>query len=914
MITRIFTLMVCLCFLQVRQCFAFTGFMENTGQVTDQYLNPRNDIRFSLDTKDGIKVYFSTGGIHYQWHQNGQIYRMDVLLSDRNENINIIGQQKQPYYEQYAGKSKAACYAQIAYKEVYPGIDWIFYLNSDGKLEHDFIIGKDADPSKIKVQYLGADQLQLDRSGNLLVTTPFGSIKEQKPYAYQQDGKTISSNYLLQDGILSFGLGKYKGAIVIDPVIDWATYIGSTEFEEVWDTKVAKDGMVYITGATNSSNNIATVGAHLTTFAGGSNPSGADAFLMKFNQQGQRLWGTYIGGSNVEHGLSLAIDTAGYLYVAGRTNSQNGISTVGAYQEVKAGTNASYDAFLVKFDTAGQQIWGTYFGGTGVEGTDHVAVTADRYNNIYLVGNTQSPAGIATPGSFQATRPGTNDGFIAKFSSSGNRIWSTYLGTTANDAIIGVTTDTLANVIVTGYTVSTTGIATNGVYQQTGSGGQDAFVAKFDSAGNRVWATYYGGTGYERPYRIITDSLNDIYFTGATESQTGISTANAYQVWYGGGTTDAFLAKLSSFGSMLWSTYFGGSGTEIFSAIDFSGGSLYMSGETTSPSSIATPDGIKPVYDNSPEEVFLAKFGPGGNRTWATYLGGDVTETGKSISVQNGNVFIGGGTNSVNNFATTGAFQTVFGGLTDAMLMKIKMCDLPPAPGAIVGKLTSCEGNAENYQVPAVSGVIGYTWILPTGWTGSSTSNSITVTLGGTSGMIKVVAINSCGNSDTATLQITVNPAPHPTITQTGNILTVNQTYNSYQWLRNGQDLAGANGTSYAVNLNGTYSLRVNGSNGCSGLSNEIEITNSNGIKDVLAQNGILVSPNPFNRSIRLEMPQNGQLRIMDITGNMVLMVALKAGNNTIATEQIAAGTYLLQVFDRNGKSLGSMQMIKTNS
>jgi len=908
------SLFLCLILTAIKLAAA-TGFIENNGQIKDQYFNPRNDIAFKLNGADGLNIFVSPTGLQYQWQMSNSIYRLDMELVGANKHATITTDLEDGYRELYnIGNSKihARKFGKVTFHEVYPGIDWVLYLTVDGKLEHDFILKHGAKTADIKIHYAGANEIVLDKKGNLNIKTAYGSIREYAPYAYEQNSqRKIASSYLLKGNELQYKVAPYKGILVIDPVIDWATYIGGSEYEEVWDTQVGKDGMVYITGATNSLTNIATIGAHLTTFAGGTNAFGSDIFLMKFNPQGSCLWATYIGGSNVDQGLSMAIDTTGNLYVAGRTNSQNGISTTGAYQELKAGSNASYDAFLVKFDTAGQLLWGTYYGGTGAEATDRVAVTVDRYNQVYLCGNTQSASAIATPGSFMATRPGSNDGFIAKFNPSGNRIWATYFGTVANDAITAIATDTSGNVVVTGFTQSTSGLASPGVYQQTGNGGQDAFVAKFDSAGNRIFATYYGGPAYEYPYNITTDSAGNIYFTGGTESQSGISSSGAYQALHGGGNTDLFLAKLTPLGTMAWSTYFGGPGNELNSDVDFDNGVLYVSGETSSASAIATPDGIKAVYDNSVSEILMATFDPMGNRNWATYLGGDVSETGKSICAHGTDIYIGGSTNSVNNLATPGAHQVVFEGLTDGLLMKIKICDLPEEPGIITGKITICEGEEETYQVPPVNGATSYQWLFPSGWTGASAANSIVLTAGSGSGVVKVLAINSCGTSDTAALIVTVNPAPQPTISQTGNILTVMQSFSSYQWMRNGLDLVGATGSSYAVMQNGTYRLRVSGTNGCEGLSNEIEITNSSSIDDVLTEKGISVSPNPFNGFISLKMPQNGTIRLADIAGKVTLTQKVKTGENTITTDDIAAGTYFLQVYDADGGMIGASHLIK---
>lgn len=896
---------------QISYAFSGKGFVENIGQVTDQFGQPRQDIRFSVNNGAGMKIYFSENGLYYQWYKGDQIYRMDVKLVGANPNPRISTEKVQNFKESFTriiGKD-AKSFGKITYHEVYPHIDWVFYFNAQGQLEHDFVVHPGAKVSDIRIQYLGADKMNIEADGGLLVQTPFGAIKENSPYTYEQvSGKPVKSSYRLDGDQLSFSTENYRGTLIIDPVIDWATYVGGADYDEVWDTKVGKDGMVYVTGSTNSITNIATTGAHLTTFAGGTNPFGSDAFLRKYNPQGECLWGTYLGGTNVELGLSLAIDTIGNLYVAGRTNSQTGIATTGVHQELKAGTNASYDAFIVKFDTAGQRLAGTYFGGTGAEGSEMVAITCDRYNNLYLVGNTQSAGGIATANAFQVIRPGNHDGFIVKFNTNLLRIWGTYFGTSSNDYINAVTTDSTGNVIVAGHTQSATGIATTG----SGAGGTDGFVAKLDSAGNRLWSVYYGGPGYEKLNALVTDSAGAVYGLGATESTSGLASTGAHQP-VNGGSIDLCLFKMDAAGQLLWSTFFGGSSNENPGGLLFVEGNLYFSGQTLSSTGITTPDATVPLYNTSASEAMLITFSPLGQRLWGTYLGGDAEDYGRALAAYDGNLYIAGSTTSVNNLATTGADQNVFGGTNDGMLLHINMCSLPELTGTITGNTTVCEHSEQVFHINPSTSADSYIWVLPNGWIGSSTSDSIVATVGSNSGDILLIPQNACGIGDTLKLAVTVNPAPTPTISRSGNILTVGQIFTTYQWLKNGTEIAGANGPSYAATVNSTYRIRVTGANGCTGLSNEIQISNLSGIKDLLADKGIHVSPNPFVSAIRLELPQKAKLRLLDISGKIVQVKAVNAGTNIITIPDLAEGTYILQVYTVDGAYLGATQLSKTN-
>ena len=147
-----------------------------------------------------------------------------------------------------------------------------------------------------------------------------------------------------------------------------------------------------------------------------------DAILAKFDGTGGLRWATYYGGTGEDAWYSVATDSAGNVYASGQTESTSGIATPGAYQTSLSG---AYDAFLVKFDSAGSRQWGTYYGGSANEYNYSVAV--DNSANVYIAGLTAGSPGLATPAAYLATTAGANDGYLAKFSSSEAIVWATYL-------------------------------------------------------------------------------------------------------------------------------------------------------------------------------------------------------------------------------------------------------------------------------------------------------------------------------------------------------------------------------------------------------------------------------------------------------------------------------------------------------
>jgi hypothetical protein len=322
-------------------------------------------------------------------------------------------------------------------------------------------------------------------------------------------------------------------------VRQWGTYFGGNGKHCTTDAS----GNIYIVGGTDLTLGIATAGAHQTMLSGS-----GDAFLVKFNSSGVKQWGTYFGGISADDGNSCTIDALGNIYMTGATFSSSGIATAGAHQTANAGYT---DAFLVKFNSSGVRQWGTYYGGVGPD--DGFSCTTDASGNVYMTGQAQqqmAASGIATPGSHQsAYGGGYNDAFLVKFDSNGLRQWGTYYGGSLADEGNSCAIDALGNIYMTGFTQSSTGIATAGAVKIVISGVNDAYLVKFDSNGVRQSGTYYGGGDIDIASSCATDASVNIYMTGQTQSNSGIATAGAHQTVDGGvgnSYNDAFLVKFNA--------------------------------------------------------------------------------------------------------------------------------------------------------------------------------------------------------------------------------------------------------------------------------------------------------------------------------------------------------------------------------
>ncbi|RYD97775.1 MAG: hypothetical protein EOP54_09870 [Sphingobacteriales bacterium] len=247
--------------------------------------------------------------------------------------------------------------------------------------------------------------------------------------------------------------------------------------------------------------------------------------------------------------------------------------------------------------------------------------------------------------------------------------WGTYYGGAGFDLGTVLACDFAGNVFLTGASWLSTNIATTGSHQSVNAGDFDAFLAKFDAAGNRLWATYYGGSSLDYGFGLTCDNANKVFISGTTQSLGGIATAGAHQTTYAG-STDNFLARFDTAGVLLWGTYYGSSSDEyngICTTDDF--GHVYLAGYTSGANNIAG-NGHQSTNGGG-NDAYLVQFDTSGTRLWGTYYGGSGHDEADGIACDpQGNIYLGGNTNSPNNIATSGSHQASIGGLYDNFLVK----------------------------------------------------------------------------------------------------------------------------------------------------------------------------------------------------------------------------------------------------
>lgn len=787
------------------------GFVPNAGQILDQNRKPNQSVLFLFQQND-FQVQLKENGFSYQlskfipdpnpaispsdFRKPGKniqgsfsLYRVDIELLGMNTQFQTKKENPLEAYFNYYNEHTSGLhteylpqYEKVTYLNIYPGIDLEFIAN--GTFKYNFIVHPGAKLSDIKIRFKGAESEKQNDLSKIKLKTPLGDIIESIPKSYLIENQSVLSeikvDYVeVSPGVFGLNCNTYQDylTLIVDPT-PWATYFGGTAYEN--GSSVATDslGNVFVAGYSYSSIGIATSGAYQSSY-GGNN----DGFVLKFDDQGTLKWATYYGGNNNDYTYNLSVTQQGNVMVAGLTGSSAGIASSGAWQSSLQGIT---DAFVVKFSNSGTRIWASYFGGNNLD--YGYSVTTDSAENVVLLGYTNSSIGIASSGAYQTALAGSNDAFIAKFNNNGNLIWSTYYGGSNDDYAAGICSDHFGNIYFTGFSASTTGIASSNAYQPYLSGANtnyDAFLVKLNAAGNRIWGTYFGGEEDEDGRSVTVGQSGEIYMVGLTKSSTGIATPNAFQTMYKG-EFDAFLARFDSSGQIGWATYFGGDGDDYADGVCVDAfGKIVFTGFTGTKSGLATPNAHQNQLLGDVDAI-VVKMDTSGTRIWSTYYGGSLEDYSNGVAIGLSNqVVITGLSNSAALVATANGWQTFLAGTNDAFVVSLSANGnlIPVVNNNLSGSQKICKGTTPALIIGSLpqggGGTYLFQWLIshtgPNGPYSSApgTNNGINYSAGAQSSSYwlrrRVVSGGDFDTSNVVSIEIVPLPEPRFQISYTSN-------------------------------------------------------------------------------------------------------------------------------------------------
>jgi hypothetical protein len=622
-------------------------------------------------------------------------------------------------------------------------------------------------------------------------------------------GTTSAPNGIASGGVpnTTISTANYRNAYIAKytaaGVKTWACYVGGNVEDVGGALAIDGNNNIYMAESTVSTNLSIAGGSGHNSYIGG-----WDIYVLKLSSAGAFQWGNYMGGNaGNDFPLVMEILPNGNLVLGGNTISGGSAIAFGTGYDQTFAAGGEDGYVLTMNATTGAGIWGTYVGGPG---DDYVfGLTSDAAGNIYFSGNSSSTSGIATAGSYQPANGGAYDGFIGRVNSTGSTLsWCTYYGGAGADGAYDIKIDKTGNLVIGGIFASA-GFSTPGAYQPAYTGGNDGFIMKMSTAGNRIWATYYGGSGFDIVNSTQIDENNNIYISGYTASTSDIATNCSFQPVFGG-NYDCFIAKLDSTGNTrLWGSYFGGANIEECNATYGQGkpiaytsnGVFYMAGYTFS-AGLAT-GGASDATLNGQEDAFIAKFAEG-------FAPADVAVTPQTLSPM------------TQTACALGIPSTIVGNLvsiynpatfTSPIFYQWQMADDSTSgpwtdmPGEVFKNLTPLSSNTTKYYRRKV--------LVNDGFCDKklvSTSAVAMVTV--TSNVAPIANANGpqwflCGSPNTVTLNGSATPAGSATIS-------------TYQWYA-GSNLttpvvSTANFTPTNITSATTYTLKVTDNNGCTDI------------------------------------------------------------------------------------------------
>lgn len=575
---------------------------------------------------------------------------------------------------------------------VYPGIDLVYRFR-DSQLEYDFEVAPGADIAAIRLGLSGARDVSLDAAGNWIATTSAGVLTQRAPEVFRVAAtglESIAGEFLLEDEHIRFVVADAGAApVVIDPVIEYSSYLGGSATDDAMALAVNALGNYVVAGNTES--------VDIPGPVPGDNSGGQDIFVAEIDRTTNALlWIDYIGGSGFDSVDNMAVDSQGNPVLIGYSESDdfplmNAFQTTFVGAENPATAVFDSDGIVLKIAADGSALtFSTYYGGLDQNNQNGSSfeflrgLAFDAQDNIYVAGQTGA-ADFPVTQNFQnracmesdvnAMAFLVSDIVLMKFAPDGSRLFATCIGGTERDAGRDVALDAAGAVYVGGFARSGDLPTTAGAFQTATSPlDYSPFVLKLNAAlDDVVFGTYAGGSDFEVVQEIAVTATGSVIIAGSTASTDFPFTPNAIQTTLNG-FEDGFVLRLNPAGTALeFSTYFGGSQDEQFTALAVdSDGRAFVAGNTSSLDVqlrlplFSVPDGA---------DILLAAFDTvNATLDFSTYLdSGGADGIFRGLSLDGPNRVLIAGSADGGAWPAVAATQPMSGGLNDAILMVINL-------------------------------------------------------------------------------------------------------------------------------------------------------------------------------------------------------------------------------------------------
>ena len=393
----------------------------------------------------------------------------------------------------------------------------------------------------------------------------------------------------------------------------WHKWLGSNGDDYARALATDKDGNVYLAGYTKGA------------FFAETNQGNNDAFIVKYDKDGNEIWHKWLGSNKHDATRALATDKDGNVYLIGRT-------TGALFTETNQG---DFDTFIVKYDKDGNKLWHKWLGSNQHDFADTLATDTD--GNVYLAGFTKGAL-------FDETNQGDYDTFIVKYDKDGNKLWHKWLGSNKYDATQALATDKDGNVYLSGFTKGA-------FFAETNQGNNDTFIVKYDKDGNEIWHKWLGSNKHDATRALATDKDGNVYLIGRT---TGALFTETNQ-----GDFDTFIVKYDKDGNKLWHKWLGSNQHDFADTLATdTDGNVYLAGFTKGALFDETNQGD---YD-----TFIVKYDKDGNKLWHKWLGSNKYDATQALATdKDGNVYLSG-------FTKGAFFAETNQGNNDTFIVKFK--------------------------------------------------------------------------------------------------------------------------------------------------------------------------------------------------------------------------------------------------